>query len=231
MVSIKGLQKTSMIDYPGKMCSIIFTANCNMRCPFCQNPDLILKKDSMPDLDEDKIIEFMNSRKEWLDGVCITGGEPLIYDDLHVLMKKFKDNKFLVKLDTNGLNPELLKKIIEAKLVDYIAMDIKSDKENYSKAANVNVDMAKIEESIKIIKESEVEYEFRSTIVPEFFDEKIVENISVWLKGSKKFYLQQFRSSMPLLDKSFEGKESYPESKLEEFKSILAKNIQTVEIR
>ena len=201
-----------------------------MRCGFCQNPDLILKKD-LPTLDEDKIIEFMNSRKDWIDGVCVTGGEPLIHDGLPRLLKKFKDNEFLVKLDTNGLNPKLLKKIIDKKLVDYIAMDIKTDRENYSKACNVKVDIKKIEESVRLIMESGLEYEFRSTIFPDYFNEGIVRNIGNWLKGAKKFYIQQFRNTMPLLNKEFMKREPYSGEVLEKFRKILKGYIKGVEIR
>jgi pyruvate formate lyase activating enzyme len=232
MVILKGIQKTSMIDYPGMISAVIFTGNCNMRCPFCQNPDLINNLDKLPELDETKILAFLKKRKQWLDGVCITGGEPLIYDDIAVFIKKIKDLGFKVKLDTNGLNPKLLEKIIKEKLADYLAMDIKSDKENYSKACGVNnIDIKKIEKSIELVKNSGIDYEFRSTIVPDFFDETIIENIGKWLEGTKKYALQQFRSSLPLLDKSFEGKTPYEEKVLEGFKKILEKYIDEVELR
>ena len=231
MVIIKGIQKTSMIDYPGKISTIIFTGNCNMRCPFCQNPDLINNLEKMPDLDENKILNFLKKRKDKIDGVCISGGEPLIYEDIPELIKKIKDLGLLIKLDTNGLNPELLKKIIEEKIVDYIAMDIKSDKENYSKAAGINLDIKKIEESVELIKNSGINYEFRSTIVPDFFNEKIIENIGKWLKGSKKYTLQQFRSTVPLLDKSFEKKKPFKEEMFKKFKEILKKDIDNIGIR
>lgn len=231
MVILKGIQKTSMIDYPGKISTILFVGNCNMRCPFCQNPDLILNFESLPTLDENEILNFLKKRKKWIDGVCITGGEPLIYSDIPELLKKIKNLGFLIKLDTNGLNPNLLKKIIDEKLVDYIAMDIKSDKEHYFKAAGVKVDMEKINKSIGLIKNSGVDYEFRSTIVPDFFNEEIIENIGEWLKQIRKFVLQQFRSTLPLLDKSFEEKKPYKKDVFEKFKRILEKYAKEVEIR
>ncbi len=202
-----------------------------MRCPFCQNPDLILNPGEMPDLDENKILNFLKKRKKWIDGVCITGGEPLIHGDILELIKKIKELNLLVKIDTNGLNPALLKKIIDAEIVDYIAMDIKSDKEHYDKASGIKIDIQKIEKSINLIKNSGIDYEFRSTIVPEFFDENIIENIGRWLKGSKRYALQQFRSSMPLLDKSFEGKKPYDKKVFEKFKGILEKYIEKIELR
>lgn len=231
MTIIKGIQKTSLIDYPGKVCAVIFTACCNMRCPFCQNPDLVLNSSEFPELDEEKIISFLKERKEWIDGVCITGGEPLIYADIIELIKKIKLIGLLVKVDTNGLNPELLSKLIDAKLVDYIAMDIKSDLEHYQAACGGRISLEKIKKSVELIKKSSIEYEFRSTIVPDFFNEEIVANIGEWLFGSKRFFLQQFRSSTPLLDKSFDGKTPYEGKVLEKFRDILKKNIGDVEIR
>ena len=231
MVRIKGIQKTSLIDYPGKMSAILFTAGCNMRCPFCQNPDLIHKTEELPDIPEDEIIEFLKDRKKWLDGICISGGEPLLHHDTPKLMQKIKDIGLLVKLDTNGLNPKLLKEIIDAKLVDYIAMDIKSDLDNYHLSSGGAIDLTKIKESISLIMNSGIDYEFRSTVVPDFFDEKIVENIGMMVKGAKKFYLQQFRSTVPLLDKSFEGKTPYEGEVLDKFKEILENSVESVEVR
>jgi pyruvate formate lyase activating enzyme len=231
MVIIKGIQKTSLIDYPGKICTVIFTSGCNMRCPFCQNPDLIVNTDRLPELDEGKILAFLKNRKKWIDGVCITGGEPLLYSDMPELIKKISESGFSVKLDTNGLNPGLLKKILDEKLVDYIAMDIKSDVEHYPLACGGNVDIGKIKKSIMLIMSSGIEYEFRSTVVPDFFTEEIVENIGKWLKGAKTYYLQQFRSTLPLLDKSFEGKTPYNDTVLNGFQKTLKKYISEVGIR
>ena len=232
MVIIKGIQKTSLIDYPDKMSTVIFTGGCNMRCPFCQNPELILGQKKFPDLDEDKIIEFIKQRKMWIDGICVTGGEPLIYPDIIELMKKIKkETELPIKLDTNGLNPELLKEIIDQKIVDYIAMDIKSDQEHYSKAAGCELDIEKIRKSVEFIKKSGIDYEFRSTIVPDFFNETIVENIGKWLKGSKRYCLQQFQSGVPLLDKEFEGKTPYQEEVFNIFKKILEKYVDEIILR
>lgn len=231
MAKIKGIQKTSLIDYPGKVCTVLFTSGCNMRCPFCQNPDLVLDSKDFPELDEEKILHFLKERKKWIDGVCLTGGEVLIYADIFELIEKIKEIGLLVKLDTNGLNPSLLKKIIDSKIVDYLAMDIKSDLEHYEKAAGVKLDLEKIKKSIELIKNSGIDYEFRSTVVPDFFNKEIMENIGKMLKGSKRYFLQQFRSSTPLLDKSYEGKEPYEAKVLESFKEIMKKYVLEVEVR
>jgi pyruvate formate lyase activating enzyme len=231
MVVIKGIQKTSLIDYPGKISTIIFTAGCNMRCPFCQNPDLVTGFDQLPDLDEGKIVDFLKERRKWIDGVCITGGEPLIYNDITELITKIKNIGLLVKLDTNGLNPGILEKLIREKLIDYIAMDIKSDESHYEAAAGCGVDMRKIKQSVESIKATDIDYEFRSTIVPDFFNEAIMENIGKWLGGAKKYCIQQFRSSVPLVDKSFEGRSGYSLLVLNRFKEIMEKYVHNVEVR
>lgn len=232
MVLIKGIQKTSLIDYPGKVSAVIFTSGCNMRCPFCQNPDLVLDSKEFPELDEKKIMEFLKGRKNWISGVVLTGGETLIYPDIIELIEKIKGIGLEIKLDTNGLNPTLLKKIIESKLVNYIAMDIKSDKEHYPQASGLaNIDIRKIEESVDLIRASSIDYEFRSTVVPDFFNEEIIRHVGEWLQGSKRYFLQQFRSTTPLLDKSFEGKTPYDEKVLNVFREIMKEYVSEVEIR
>ncbi|MBD3164165.1 anaerobic ribonucleoside-triphosphate reductase activating protein [Candidatus Woesearchaeota archaeon] len=231
MAIIKGIQKTSMVDYPGRIAAVLFTSGCNMRCPFCQNPDLVLDNRDIPELNTEKILDFLRQRRKWLDGVCITGGEPLLYPDIIELIRKIKGINLMVKLDTNGLNPGLLKKITSMGLADYVAMDIKSDRQHYKEASGTDLDISKIEESIEIIKNSAIDYEFRSTIVPDFFDEEIVENIGKWINGAKRYCLQQFRSNLPLLDKSFEGKEPYKKEILEKFRRILGKYADEVMIR
>lgn len=227
----KGIQKTSLIDYPGNISTVLFVGGCNMRCPFCQNPDLVLRPKELPDISEEYILSFLKERRQWLDGVCITGGEPLLYEDMLDFIKKVKQLNLRVKLDTNGLNPKLLRKIIDEKIVDYIAMDIKSHIDHYDEASGIKVDINKIKESVELIKNSRIEYEFRSTIVPDFFNEEIVVNIGKWLRDSKKYALQQFRSSVSLVDKSFEGKKPYDKKNLERFKEIMEEHVQEVEIR
>lgn len=230
MVIIKGIQKTSTIDYPDKICTVLFLPGCNFRCGFCQNPDLINNIDNLPTISEDEIFKILEERRNFIDGVCITGGEPLLHKDISGFIKKIKDKRVLVKLDTNGSNPEMLKQLIDKKLIDFIAMDIKSDKKNYQKAAGVPVDMRKIEKSIELIKNSKIDYEFRSTVVPLFFNEDIILNIGKWLKGSKKFALQQFRPNITL-DPEFKKINPYPPEKLMEFAKLLEPYFEAVEVR
>jgi len=229
-MQIKGLQKTSLIDYPGKISAVVFLPNCNFRCPFCQNPDLIENPDKIQTIEEDEFFSFLESRKKWIDGVCITGGEPCLHKELPEFAKRIKDMGFLVKVDTNGTNPLMLKDLINRKLVDYIAMDIKASKENYGKAAGVKVDIEKINQSIQIIMNSGIDYEFRTTVIPGLFDHKEAEAIGESLKGAENLFLQQFRP-ISTLNREFRKIRPYEKEKLEEFSNILKESIKNVEVR
>ena len=229
-INIKGVQKTSLIDYPGQVASIIFVSRCNFRCPFCHNPELVFNE-IKEDIKPEEVFDFLKKRKRWTGGVCITGGEPMLHKGLPEFMKEINNLGFKVKVDTNGTNPEMIKKIIDEKLVDYIAMDIKAPLDDYKKATKVNVDMKAIQKSIDIIMNSGIKYEFRTTVVPGLFDEKDAEKIGKWLKGAKKMCLQQFRNQDKVLDEKFQGIEPYRPKKLKEFKQILSKYIKKVEVR
>jgi pyruvate formate lyase activating enzyme len=227
---IKGLQKTTLIDFPGKVAATLFTAGCNFKCGFCQNPSLI-SFDSENSIPEQEIFSFLKSRKKWLNGVCITGGEPTLQKDLPEFCKKIKEMGFLVKLDSNGSNPEMLEKLINERLVDFIAMDIKTSKEKYSELCGVKIDLKKINQSIELIKNSGLDYEFRTTVVPEFFSEEDALKIGEWLKDSKFFVLQQFRNDLPMIDSEFKNKNPFPPEKLFELKELLEHFFNKVEIR
>ena len=207
---IKGLEKQTVLDYPDKLACTIFTFGCNFRCGFCHNPELVVD-DGRTEIKQEEILKFLNERKDFLDGVCITGGEPTMNKDLLEFISKIKEMGFAVKLDTNGSNPEMLRELIDKKLVDYIAMDIKAPLEKYAAVANSKVNADDIQKSVDLIRNFP-DYEFRITVVPGLFDEEDAKKIGEWLKGSKNFYIQQFRG-IKTLDKSFVGKE--PFSKLE----------------
>lgn len=230
-MEIKGLQRTSLIDYPDKISCVVFLGRCNFRCPFCQNPELVLYPEKEPTIPEGEFFNFLENRKGLLDSVVITGGEPCLHKELPAFISKIKEKGFSVKLDTNGYNPELLKQVINERLADYIAMDIKSDKEKYAKASGTkNLDIKRIEESIILIRKSKIPYEFRSTIVPKIFNEKTILNIGKWLKGSEKFCLQQFRTEKTI-DPDFKKINPYPKEKLEEFAEKLRRFFKEVEVR
>lgn len=206
-MKVGGFQKTSLIDFPDEISSIIWTIGCNFKCPFCYNKNLVEGK--LKEISEDEIFLYLKKRQGLVDGVAITGGEPLIQKDIIDFIKKIKSLNYLVKLDTNGTNPEKLKELIDKKLIDYVSMDIKAPKEKYKKLAGTDVDIKKIEKSINFLKNSKIEYEFRTTFVPDLLKKEDVLEIAKWLKGSKKFYLQQFKINPPLLSSKIEKLKPY----------------------
>ena len=177
-------------------------------------------EDTGLEIGEPEAIDFLKERKGFLDGVCITGGEPLLHKGLLFFLKKVKALGLLVKLDTNGSNPVLLKGLLDAKVLDYVAMDIKGSKKGYAKAAGIEIDLNAIEKSIELIKKSP-DYEFRMTVVPGLHSEGDFNEIGAWLSGSKRFFLQQFTPGVPLLNKSFEKKEPFSKQELQNFAKIL----------
>ncbi len=235
-MKIAGLQKLTLIDYPGKIACTIFLFGCNFRCGFCHNPELVIADEISEEYSQEQIIDFLKQRKKYLDAVCITGGEPLINQDIIEFLKKIKQIGYLIKIDTNGTNPELLKKIIDEKLVDYIAMDIKSDKEHYHILANVDIDIGKIEESIKLISDFS-NYEFRTTVIPTHHNKEIMKNIGEWMnniceKIPENYYLQNFISrENKMIDESFEKIRSFSDQELEELKNSVNGYFKNIEIR
>ncbi len=231
MVLIKGIQKTTLIDYPDNIAATIFVGRCNFRCPYCYNKDLVLDWEKLPTIKEEEVLDFLKERKKYLDGVVICGGEPTIYEDLPEFIKKIKKIGLKVKLDTNGSNPTMLKELIEKGLVDYIAADIKAPLEKYELAAGTKVDKEKIRESVELIKRGKVMYEFRTTVLPEFFSKKDAKEIGEWLNGAKSYYLQQFRATENCIDPSFRNKKGYSLKELEELRDLIKNYFGVCEIR
>jgi pyruvate formate lyase activating enzyme len=186
-----GLQELTLIDYPGKIAATVFTIGCNFRCYYCHNPELVLpeKIKNTKTLSEEEILNFLKGRKGLLQGLCITGGEPTLENDLLDFIKQVKALNFLVKLDTNGSNPEVLKKLLENKLLDYIAMDIKAPLAKYAIVAGVEIDLNRIQESIKLVRQSGLEYEFRTTIAPGLTAQDILDIVPL-IEGADNYYLQ-----------------------------------------
>jgi len=201
-MEIGGLQKTTLIDYPGKIACTIFLIGCNFRCPFCYSAELVLpeKIKNQPRIDEKELFRFLKERREYLEGVVICGGEPTIHSDLSDFLLQIKKMGYLIKLDTNGTQPDIIKKLIDKKLVDYIAMDIKAplEEEKYAVASGVKVDLEKIRQSIALIKNSGIDYEFRTTVVPTIHQLEDLLNIAQAIAPAKKFYLQNFRPEKTL---------------------------------
>jgi len=231
LLIFKGIEKITLLDFPGLVSTVVFVGGCNMRCPYCHNPDLINNINVLPDIKEKEVIEFLKSKKNWIDAVTITGGEPTIHPELKRFIKRVKKLGFKVKLDTNGLNPKLLRELLSERLLDYIAMDIKASPQKYPKACGVKASISKINQSIKLIRNSGVDYEFRTTVVPGIHTKTDLVRIGKWLKGSKKYVLQQFRSEFPTLDPKYMHKPTYSLEELKNFKQALESYFDEVEIR
>lgn len=223
---IGGFQKMTMLDYPGRVACTIFTYGCNFRCPFCHNATLVIDEAQL--FSENEILSYLNKRKGILDGVCISGGEPLLQNDIFDFIKKIKSLGLLVKLDTNGSYPERLREAIDSGLVDYVAMDIKTSKENYSRVADTNVKIEDIEKSVQILLESNIDYEFRTTVVRELHTKEDFVKISNWIKGAKRYFLQCFKDNENLIGNNLSA---YTLPELEGFLEVLKDNINEVRLR
>lgn len=224
---IGGLMKTTLLDYPGKVACTIFTVGCNMKCPFCHNSELIEGNSSL--IDEDEVLSFLKKRVGVLDGVCISGGEPTLQKDLKEFIQKLKEMGYLVKLDTNGTNPELLKELVNDHLIDYVAMDIKNSPKKYSETAgNSSILLSKIKESIEFLLEGKIEYEFRTTVVEELHEVSDFKEIGAWIYGAKAYYLQQFVDSDAVVFSGFHG---CSKEKMEEFLSCVTPFVPNSTIR
>ncbi len=231
---IAGLQKMTLLDYPGKVACTVFLQGCNFRCPFCHNSGL-LGAAEQPPIPQEELIAFLRKRQGILDGVCITGGEPTLHKDLPELLKEIKDMGFLVKLDTNGYRPDVLKDIVNRGLVDYVAMDIKNCPERYAQTVGLSqLEIAKIEESMVFLMEGELDYEFRTTVVQQFHTAKEMETIGQWLKKLssnrkvKKYFLQSYTDRESVLC----GGLSAPEkADLLAFQNILSPRVHSMGIR
>lgn len=231
-MEIGGLQKTTLIDFPGRIAATIFLCGCNFRCPWCYSSELVLpeKIKNQPKITKKEFFKFLKSRKELLEGIVVCGGEPTINKDLPDFIKKIKNLGFLVKIDTNGSNPQMLKNLIDKKLIDYVALDIKGPKKKYSQLTGVKVDIKKIQKSIDTLREDEIDYEFRSTIVPSLHIKEDVIEMGKWISGAKRYYLQNFRSEKTI-DPKFEKIKPYPQEFLLEIQKIISPFFETCQIR
>lgn len=225
---IAGLQKTTFIDFPEKIACIVFTQGCNFRCGYCHNPELFENKE--PTLSVSAFFDFLSKRKGKLDGVVITGGEPTLQKDLKEFIKQIKDLKFAVKLDTNGTNPEILKKLVHENLLDYIAMDIKAPLEKYKNIVNIDFDTKKIKNSIDFIMSCGIDYEFRTTVLKSQLSPEDFEKIGNLIKGAKKYYLQEFIPSK-ILDNNLINEKSYTHDEFKKICVTLQKYVEFCDFR
>ena len=203
---INGFQKMTMLDFPGRVACTVFTAGCNLRCPFCHNAGLVTKINLAEEYKKEDILGYLAKRKGILDGVCITGGEPLLTDETEEFIKRVNEIGLAVKLDTNGFFPERLKRIVNQGLVEYVAIDIKNSKKKYAETVGLSkIDLAPLEESVEFLINGKVNYEFRTTIVKEFHQTQDIVEIGEWIKGAKQYYLQNFVDSGNLICPDMHG--------------------------
>ncbi len=226
---INGFQKLTVLDYPGKVACIVFTPGCNFRCPFCHNAALVTHIDSSFNLEIKDVLAYLKKRQGLLDGVVITGGEPLLQNGIEDFMKEVKALGYSIKLDTNGSFPEKLISVVEKGLVDYVAMDIKNSKEKYAETIGVeSFDLTPIQKSIDFLLQNRVPYEFRTTVVERFHTVDDIQDIVVWIKGAHKYFLQNFVDSGDLIG---EDLRAVNRQKLEEMREKGRKTLENTELR
>lgn len=222
---IHGLNKLTLVDFPGQLSCTVFLGGCNFRCPFCHNGGLVLDPDMEPVVETEEFFRFLDKRAKTLDGIVISGGEPTLAPDLPLFIKDIKNYDLLVKLDTNGSNPDALSALLESKLVDYVAMDIKSSKKNYPQATGCkSVNLDAIEASVSCLMSSSIDYEFRTTVCKELHDEETFIQIADWIKGCLHYYLQSYQASpqvISILNSSDQLLSSYNQAELLHFKDVL----------
>lgn len=228
-MQIHGLNKTTLLDYPGHVAATIFTGGCNFRCPFCHNGDLVLRPHSVPTYSEDEILSFLKKRKPVLSGVCITGGEPTLQKDLPDFIKKVKEIGYLVKLDTNGSNPTMLSELLSGSLLDYVAMDIKSGKTDYARVAGCDPSLlSNVEASVALLNSSNIPHEFRTTVVKGLHTEETFREIGTWLSADSLYFLQSYKESNEVIDKSFLA---FSETELNAFLEIIKNYLPNASLR
>ena len=230
---IGGFQKLTLIDYPGRIATTVFTVGCSFRCPFCHNPELVVhgtwNMEHGTKMEKD-FFEFLKKRKGKLEGVCITGGEPTIQKDIIPFVEKVKKMGFFVKLDTNGSRPDVLKKLIDKKLLDFVAMDIKNYPEKYHKTVGLKADVERVKLSVNLIRNSGLNYEFRTTVVPGIHTEEDFLKIADWISGAKAYYLQEYRE-IKILDSKLKKKTKNKKIDLEKIKKSIEHHFHRMEIR
>lgn len=244
---IGGLEKLTLIDYPGEMAAIVFTTGCNFRCHFCYNPMLVLpvmadnlentssnnneEERDHSQISEDDLFIFLKSRQGKIEAVVVTGGEPTLHQDLPEFLARIKAMGFKVKLDTNGTNPVMLQRVLDAGLVDYLAMDLKATADKYAQVVGVAVNMDQVKKSIQIIKTSGLPYEFRTTVVPGLHEVGDIEAMGELIAGAQKWYLQFFKSNTGLIDKNLEGKHGHTPADMKEMRERALKYVEFCELR
>lgn len=224
-----GLQKLTLLDYPGKVACTVFTGGCNFRCPFCHNASLVLRPGECKAITDSEILSFLKKRQGVLDGICITGGEPLMQNDLEEFIKQVKSLGYFIKLDTNGSYPDKLENLLNTGLVDYVAMDIKNSKEKYGETVGIeNYDVAPIEASVELLMKCGIDYEFRTTLVRELHSEDDMVAIGKWISDARAYYLQNYKDSGDIIKSGLSG---FEKEEIMQFEAILKGYICSVSAR
>lgn len=227
-MKIKGIQKLTLLDYPGRLAATVFLGGCNLRCPFCHNASLVVRGGG-DEISEDELFEFLESRAGKLSGVCVTGGEPTLNPSLPSFINKIRALGYSVKLDTNGTNPDMLEQLIRDGLIDYVAMDIKSSPERYAAVSGVpGLDISAVERSVRLLLDGNVEYEFRTTVVRELHTFDDIDAIGRWISGARAYFLQPFKDSGDIIKDGFS---SYSEAEISDLLAIARVYIPNAQIR
>ncbi len=237
-MKVLGLQKLTLLDFPGRVAAIVFTGGCNFRCPFCQNSSLVLAPQTVPQISDEEFRQFLKKRQGLLDGICVTGGEPTLHADLPEFLASIKSAGYLVKLDTNGTNPAMLASLLDDKLLDYVAMDIKAGPEHYAQVCGledlssdaVTSLLADVRRSVELLKNSGIEYEFRTTVVKGLHTAEDFQDIALWLSGCRAYFLQAFRDCPEVLLANHPFS-SFGEEEMKEFLAIVQKEIPQASLR
>lgn len=241
-MKILGLQKLTLLDFPGRVAAIVFTGGCNFRCPFCQNSSLVLAPQTVPEIDEEEFRQFLRKRQGLLDGICVTGGEPTLHADLPEFLASVKDAGYLVKLDTNGTHPDMLESLLSDGLLDYVAMDIKAGPENYARVCGLEALsgptssettkhlLSDVRRSVELLLNSGIEYEFRTTVVKGLHSARDFEEIASWLSGCRAYFLQSFRDCPEVLLENHPFS-SFSEEEMRDFLTIIQRKIPQASLR
>ena len=228
-MKICGLQKLTLLDYPEKVACTVFTGGCNLRCPFCHNASLVTGASDAEEIPDKELFAFLKKRRGLLDGVCVTGGEPLLQPGLENFLRRVRELGYLVKLDTNGCFPDRLKALAGKGLIDFVAMDVKSSPEHYAEAVGrTGFDVSPVRESVEFLLSGRVDYEFRTTVVRGLHDEDILRGTALFIKGAKRYFLQKFVDSGDLIGSGFSA---FSDREMKEFLKVVSPYVKTAALR
>jgi len=230
-MNIRGIDKTSLIDYPGKICTVLFCGGCNLQCGFCHNPDIVRNSPGLTRISNEEALAFLSKRRKLIDGVTLSGGEPTLSKSLIPFISEIKTSSLQIKLDTNGLNPQVVADCIDKGILDYVALDIKSSPDKYKQITGVQVDFTRILATLEILKDSGIDYELRTTCVPGFAEPEDFRAIMNCVGNVKRYYLQQFISRGPLLDESYSSLQHYPVQALKSIREFVSNFAEVCELR